>query len=90
MSQLPFILWRADETYAAQWRPPVALGHPHVAKEDLEYKGIQIPKGAYLHLNAWAIHHDEKRHKDPGSFVPERYEGDERSVSPACETYDAF
>lgn len=59
----------------------MALGHPHVAKEDIEYKGLQIPKGAYLHLNAWAIHHDENRHKDPDSFIPERFEGDERSVS---------
>jgi len=59
-----------------RWRPPVALGHPHTTTRDLEYKGMRIPKGARLHLNAWAIGHDPQRHEDPERFWPQRYMGD--------------
>lgn len=38
-----------------RWRPPVALGHPHVTTKDINYNGQRIPKGARLHLNAWYV-----------------------------------
>lgn len=40
-----------------------------------------IPKGAYLHINAWAIQHDPARHEDPERFWPERYADDHTTVS---------
>ncbi|KAJ9094968.1 hypothetical protein QFC21_005760 [Naganishia friedmannii] len=86
LEDMPYLRCIMKEVW--RWRPPVALGHPHVAQEDLEYKGIQIPKGAFLHLNAWAIHHDENRHKDPDAFIPERYEGDERSSQQSINLAD--
>lgn len=64
-----------------QWRPPVALGHPHLTTRDIAFQNMVIPKGAYLHLNAWAIQHDPARHENPDDFVPERYVDDHTTVS---------
>ncbi|KAJ9115440.1 hypothetical protein QFC22_005198 [Naganishia vaughanmartiniae] len=86
LDDMPYLRCIMKEVW--RWRPPVALGHPHVAQEDLEYEGIHIPKGAFLHLNAWAIHHSENRHKDPDAFIPERYEGDERSSQQSINLAD--
>lgn len=66
---------------AVQWRPPVALGHPHLTTRDIAFDNMVIPKGAYLHLNAWAIQHDPARHENPDDFVPERYADDPTTVS---------
>lgn len=59
-----------------RWRPPVALGHPHVTTRDIEYGGMLVPRGARIHLNAWAIHHDNNRHQQPERFWPQRYMDD--------------
>lgn len=37
---------------------------------------MQIPKGSQIHLNAWAVHNDPRRHRDPDQFIPEHYEHD--------------
>ncbi|KAJ5698576.1 cytochrome P450 [Penicillium macrosclerotiorum] len=42
-------------------------------KEDITYNVHRIPKGARIHLNAWAISHDPRRHENPDCFWPERY-----------------
>lgn len=36
-----------------RWRPPVALGHPHVTTRDITYGSYVIPKGSWIHLNSW-------------------------------------
>ncbi|KAB8269240.1 cytochrome P450 [Aspergillus minisclerotigenes] len=73
LERIPYIRCVMKEV----WRcPPVSLGHPHVITKDLVYNGQRIPKGARLHLNAWAISHDPKRHEDPDRFWPERYTDD--------------
>ncbi|GME28031.1 cytochrome P450 [Neofusicoccum parvum] len=59
-----------------RWRPPVALGHPHVTTRPLWHGGRAIPQGSRLHLNAWAIGHDPARHPDPHAFRPERFLAD--------------
>lgn len=59
----------------------MALGHPHLTTRDITYENMIIPKGAYLHLNAWAIQHDPVRHANPDDFVPERYADDLTTVS---------
>lgn len=73
-------LWR--------WRPPVSLRHPHTTTRDLEYKGMKIPKGSRIHLNAWAIGHDPRRHEDPDSFWPQRHMGDGTTTSQSINLTD--
>lgn len=73
-------LWR--------WRPPVALGHPHTTTRELTYGGYRIPAGSRLHLNAWAIQHDAKRHEDPDRFWPERYENDHTNTMQSINSSD--
>ena len=50
LERIPYIRCVMKEVW--RWRPPVALGHPHVTTKDLIYNGKRIPKGARLHLNA--------------------------------------
>ncbi|EEU42736.1 uncharacterized protein NECHADRAFT_47422, partial [Fusarium vanettenii 77-13-4] len=49
-------------------RPLIPLGHPHSTSEDINYEGYRIPKGAGLHLNAFAVGHQEKRNHNPEMF----------------------
>ncbi|KAI8715976.1 hypothetical protein NCS52_01106800 [Fusarium sp. LHS14.1] len=74
LHDIPYVRCLMKETW--RWRPPVPLGHPHVTSEDINYEGYRISKGSELHLNAFAIGHDERRHHDPEMFIPERYEED--------------
>lgn len=79
--EMHFQYWRLFHISTFQWRPPVALGHPHLTTRPIHYQGMVIPSGAYLHLNAWAIQHDSRRHDKPDEFIPERYEDDTTTVS---------
>lgn len=71
-----------------RWRSPVSLGHPHMTTRDIEYKGMRIPKGSRIHLNAWAIGHDPRRHQDPDRFWPQRYMGDTTTTSQSINLAD--
>ncbi|KAJ5354959.1 cytochrome P450 [Penicillium cataractarum] len=75
LDRIPYVKCIMKEVW--RWRPPVALGHPHVTTRDIIYNGYRIPKGSRIHLNSWAIGHDPRRHDDPERFWPERYIGDE-------------
>lgn len=37
--------------------------------------GQFIPKGTVVILNAWGMHHDQKRFPDPDTFDPDHYKG---------------
>jgi len=37
--------------------------------------GYKIPKGSVIFINAWGMHHDEKRFPDPNTFDPDHYKG---------------
>ncbi|KAJ9654515.1 hypothetical protein H2198_006458 [Neophaeococcomyces mojaviensis] len=74
IESIPYVRYLLKETW--RWRPPVALGHPHTTTAELIYNGMRIPKGSQIHLNAWAVHHDPRRHYNPDQFIPERFEGD--------------
>ncbi|KAH8200030.1 hypothetical protein TruAng_005806 [Truncatella angustata] len=75
LESLPYVRCMMKELW--RWRPPVALGHPHVTTKDLEFKGMLVPKGSRLHVNSWAIQHDPARHENPNVFRPERYANDQ-------------
>ncbi|KAF4960734.1 hypothetical protein FGADI_750 [Fusarium gaditjirri] len=78
LERVPYIRQVMKDSW--RWRPPVALGHPHTTTRDIIYKDYRTSKGARIHLNTWAIHRDPKRYPDPDNFIPERFEGDTRSV----------
>ncbi|KAH7124336.1 cytochrome P450 [Dactylonectria macrodidyma] len=86
IEQIPYVRCLMKELW--RWRPPVALGHPHITTRDLEYRGYRIPKGASLHLNAWAIGHDPARHEDPERFWPERYMHDKTTTMQSINSSD--
>lgn len=74
LESIPYVRYMMKELW--RWRPPVALGHPHVTTKELTYNGLRLPVGSRIHLNAWAIGHDPNRHADPERFWPDRYDGD--------------
>ncbi|KAH7143558.1 cytochrome P450 [Dactylonectria macrodidyma] len=86
IEQIPYVRCLMKELW--RWRPPVALGHPHITTRDIEYRGYRIPKGASLHLNAWAIGHDPARHEDPERFWPERYMHDKTTTMQSINSSD--
>ena len=49
------------------------LALPKATLGNSKYKGIDIPSGTTVFLNAWAIHHDSERYGDIDEFRPERY-----------------
>lgn len=74
LESIPYVRCLMKELW--RWRPPVALGHPHITTRELTHNGVRLPVGSCIHLNAWAIGHDPSRHADPERFWPERYNGD--------------
>jgi cytochrome P450 len=48
-------------------------GMLHATTKEDYYKGYRIPKGARIIPNAYSIHQDTTKYKNPDSFQPERY-----------------
>lgn len=60
-----------------RWMPTAVTGAaPHAAKEDIQYNGCIIPKGATIINNVYTIHNDPNRYPDPRRFDPTRYRDD--------------
>lgn len=49
------------------------LGIPHEIKSELVFRGYHLPKGAYLFVNLYAVHHNTEIWGDPETFRPERF-----------------
>ncbi|KAJ6457811.1 cytochrome P450 [Mycena vitilis] len=57
-----------------RWRPVLPLAIPHAVGEDDVYKGYNIPTGAIVLGNAWAIFNEEKTYgPNTDHFIPERW-----------------
>jgi cytochrome P450 len=56
-----------------RWRPVVPAGIPHVAARDDVYKGFNIPKGAIIHANQFAMVQNPTIYPDPGTYNPDRW-----------------
>ncbi|KIW96532.1 uncharacterized protein Z519_03601 [Cladophialophora bantiana CBS 173.52] len=68
---LPYIDAIIKETL--RWRPVSAGGIPHAVVQDDKYMGYDIPAGATVIGNHWAIHLDENVYKDAYAFNPDRW-----------------
>ncbi|KAJ4761909.1 cytochrome P450 family 71 polypeptide [Rhynchospora pubera] len=53
--------------------PPAPLLLPRQCRETCHVLGYDIPKGATVLVNVWALGRDSKYWKDPEQFRPERY-----------------
>jgi cytochrome P450 len=67
---------------------PFFLATPHLATADFVYRGMYIPKGTALVMNAYNIHQNEDRYPDPTSFTPERYLGDDMTCAESAKQAD--
>ncbi|KAG8723756.1 hypothetical protein FRC09_001903 [Ceratobasidium sp. 395] len=56
-----------------RWRPITPIAVPHACYQDNEYKGYQIPKGAIVIGNTWAMSHNPLIYRDPDTFNPDRF-----------------
>nr|GLL30819.1 hypothetical protein VITISV_016031 [Ipomoea trifida] len=51
----------------------ITLSVPHVATEDCNIAGYNIPRGTYLLVNLWKLHRDPEVWADAEEFRPERF-----------------
>lgn len=79
---LPYL--RATVRELLRWRPVAPLAIPHIAKEDVWYKGYLIPKGTFCVPNTWCINRDKTLYgNDADDFNPGRFIDANGNVTPA-------
>ena len=71
--KLPYVAQCVKETM--RWRPVTPLAFPHALAEDDWVDGMFLPKGTVIIVNAWGLHFDETRFKDPQKFDPDHFAG---------------
>lgn len=70
---LPYVAQCVKETM--RWRPVTPLAFPHALAEDDWVDGMFLPKGTVIIVNAWGMHFDAERFKDPQRFDPDHFAG---------------
>ncbi|KAL6841599.1 hypothetical protein ACP4OV_028538 [Aristida adscensionis] len=55
--------------------PPIPL-IPRICIDDRKVQGYDVPKGAIVLVNVWAISRDPKYWEDPDKFMPERFQAE--------------
>ncbi|KAL6523308.1 hypothetical protein OROGR_016911 [Orobanche gracilis] len=69
---LPYLQFVTKECF--RMHPPTPLMLPHKAKTNVKIGGYDIPKGATVSVNAWAIARDPSVWNSPLEFRPERFQ----------------
>ncbi|KAM3543237.1 hypothetical protein ARSEF1564_003867 [Beauveria bassiana] len=72
---------------ASRWWPISPMGFPHTATEDVEYKGMHIPKGSLLLPAVWWFLHDPDVYADPERFDPDRFLTPRSEPDPRTEAF---
>uniref|UniRef100_M8B769 Flavonoid 3'-monooxygenase n=1 Tax=Aegilops tauschii TaxID=37682 RepID=M8B769_AEGTA len=78
MPNLPYI--EAIVKESMRMHPIVPLLTPRLAREDATIDGYDIPKGARVLINVWAIGRDPELWDAPEEFKPERFLGSKMGV----------
>lgn len=68
---LPYISALLKEIY--RWHVPLPISIPKSLREDDDYKGYHLPKGAIVLENVWAVFRDPVTYPEPHVFRPERF-----------------
>ncbi|OMP03858.1 Cytochrome P450 [Corchorus olitorius] len=74
VSKLHYLQSIISETLRLYPAAPLLL--PHMPSSDCTIGGYNVPCGAIVLVNAWAIHRDPKVWDDSTSFKPERFESE--------------
>ncbi|KAL8460084.1 hypothetical protein ACS0TY_031064 [Phlomoides rotata] len=69
---LPYLQCVTKECY--RLHPPTPLMLPHKANTNVKIGGYDVPKGATVSVNVWAIARDPEVWKNPLEFRPERFQ----------------
>ncbi|XWS45208.1 hypothetical protein CRYUN_Cryun15aG0116400 [Craigia yunnanensis] len=77
LSKLPYLQNIISETFRLYPAAPLLV--PHLASDNCNIGGYEIPKETILMVNAWAIQRDPEVWDDPTSFKPERFKSKEIS-----------
>ncbi|KAL1952731.1 hypothetical protein VTO42DRAFT_4409 [Malbranchea cinnamomea] len=83
--QLPYV--NAVVKEALRWWPIAPMGFPHTATEDIEYRDLHIPKGAFLLPAVWWFLHDPEVYPDPEIFDPDRFLPPRSEPDPTTEAF---
>jgi len=71
MDDLPYTYAILKEIY--RWQTPLPISIPKSLREDDDYKGYYLPKGAIVMENVWAVLQDPTIFPEPHLFKPERF-----------------
>ncbi|PNP53777.1 hypothetical protein THARTR1_05901 [Trichoderma harzianum] len=68
---LPYI--NAIVKESLRYFPVAPMGVPHMASEEVFFRGYRIPSGSYILPATWWFLHDPKTYAEPSEFNPERF-----------------
>lgn len=68
----------------------VPLGVTHKTNQEVTHKGITYPKGTFVSINIYHIHHSEKIWGDPENFRPERFLSQDGKIYKKSENVVSF
>ncbi|RKL18921.1 hypothetical protein BFJ70_g14135 [Fusarium oxysporum] len=89
LARLPYL--QACFNEALRMYPPVPGGPPRVAPSSGGLVcGERLPPGTTCYFSSFAAYRSPRRFKDPDSFVPERWMGEERYISDNRECVQPF
>ncbi|KAG2623458.1 hypothetical protein PVAP13_3KG061727 [Panicum virgatum] len=76
LSELKYLHWIIKETLRLHIPGPLLI--PRECRETCKVLGYDVPKGAMVLVNAWAISTDPQYWEEPEKFRPDRFESDTR------------
>ncbi|KAK3939376.1 Isotrichodermin C-15 hydroxylase [Diplogelasinospora grovesii] len=89
VSQLPYLLACLDE--ALRMYPPVPIGLPRVVpRGGASICDHYVPEKTIVSIYQWALYHNETHFRDPFTYHPERWLGDEQFAGDHRDAFQPF